>query len=133
MAGADARGEDRRVKQSAPQEAQEMLSTKFRTAIIALVASAGLASAAVLPAVSQARPILKSPKVTCPDIDGQGAGQPGELRTISWNAIQPDGSFKVEKETKICGSDGKWHTVLDRVGTTSTVQVSEPVLAYYAA
>jgi hypothetical protein len=110
-----------------------MLSTKTRTAIIALVASAGLASASALPAVSQARPIVKSTKVTCPDIDGQGAGQPGELRTISWNVIQPDGSFKVEKETKICGSDGKWHTVLDReLVTTTTVQATEPVLAYYA-
>jgi hypothetical protein len=132
MFSAVQRAEDARIIQP-PRGGKQMLSNKIRTTIVALVASAGLASAAALPAVSQARPIIKGTKVTCPDIDGQGAGQPGELRTISWNVIQPDGSFKIEKETKICGSDGKWHTVLNReLVTTTTVQVAEPVGAYYA-
>lgn len=91
-----------------------MLSTRIRTSLIALVASAGVATASALPAVSQARPIIKTTKVTCPDINGAGAGQPGEQRTLEWNVIRPDGTWGVEKETKICGSDGKWHTVLDR-------------------
>jgi hypothetical protein len=108
-----------------------MLTNKIRAAIIAVVASAGLATASALPAVSAARPVLKTPKVTCPDINGAGAGQPGEQRTLEWNAIQPDGTFRIEKETKICGSDGKWHTVLSRVVTgTTTPIISGPVLTY---
>jgi hypothetical protein len=108
-----------------------MLTTKIRTAVIAVVASAGLATASALPALSEARPVLKTPKVTCPDINGAGVGQPGELRTLEWNVIQSDGTFRIEKETKICGSDGKWHTVVNRevTGTTTPI-VSGPVLAY---
>jgi hypothetical protein len=112
------------------KEAQQMLTTKIRTSVIALAVSAGLATTAALPAISEARPILKTPKVTCPDINGAGVGQPGEQRTLEWNVIQPDGTFRIEKETKICGSDGKWHTVLNRVTGTTTPIVSGPVLTY---
>jgi hypothetical protein len=108
-----------------------MLTNKIRTAIIALVTSAGIATVSALPAVSEARPILKTPKVTCPDINGAGVGQPGEQRTLEWNAIQPNGTFRIEKETKVCGSDGKWHTVVDLVVTSPTTPIiSGPVLAY---
>ena len=91
-----------------------MLS-KTRTTIIALVASVSFAGPAIVPTVAQARPKLKVTAVTCPDTTGQGVGQPGEIRTTEQNIILPNGTWGVEKEKKICGSDGKWHKVVDRV------------------
>ena len=91
-----------------------MLS-KTRTTIIALVASVSFAGAAIVPTVAQARPKQKVTAVTCPDTTGQGVGQPGEIRTTEWNIILPDGTWSTEKEKKICGSDGKWHKVVDLV------------------
>jgi hypothetical protein len=89
-----------------------MLITKTRTTIIALVASASFAVTSAAPTVSSARPVKKGTTVTCPDVTGSGPGQPGEIRTTEWNVILPDGTWGVEKETKICGSDGKWHKVV---------------------
>jgi len=98
-----------------------MLTTKTRTTIVALVASASFAVTSVAPAVSSARPVKKIAAVTCPDIDGQGLGAPGEIRTLSQNVIRPDGTWGVQTERKICGSDGKWHTVVDMVQSTSAL------------
>ena len=92
-----------------------MLSTKIRTTIVALVASFGVAGMTVVPTVAQAKPKIKGTTVTCPDITGEGLGQPGEIREISYNEIGADGKFHIVTEKKICGSDGKWHTVLNRV------------------
>jgi hypothetical protein len=102
------------------QEANEMLS-KTRTSIIALVASASFGGAALVPTVAQAKPKRKVNQVTCPDITGAGVGQPGEERTIEWNEIGSDGSFHIAREKKICGLDGKWHKVVDRVLTGGTL------------
>ena len=88
-----------------------MLS-KTRTVIIALVASASFAATTVAPTVSQAKPVRKGTAVTCPDTNGSGVGHPGDIKTDEWNAINPDGTWRIEKETKICGSDGKWHKVV---------------------
>jgi hypothetical protein len=108
-----------------------MLSTKTRTTIIALVASASFVTASAAPAVSSARPVKKGVTVTCPDTTGQGAGQPGEIRTTEWNVILPDGTWGVERETKICGSDGKWHKVVARVlGGTSALSLSESATTF---
>ncbi len=99
-----------------------MFRTLSRKANIAALATAALITASALPAVSQARPIVKgTPKVTCPDFNGAGVGTPGELRTREWNVFRPDGSSYIEKETKICGSDGKWHTVVEQVQSPGTV------------
>jgi hypothetical protein len=103
------------LQTNSPKEANEML-TKTRTALIALVASVSFAAASTVPAVSSARPIKKgTTAVTCPDINGAGTGQPGESRTLSENIILPNGKWGIRSETKICGNDGKWHTVVDLV------------------
>jgi hypothetical protein len=92
-----------------------MLSTKTHTAFIALVASTAFVTASVAPIAAQARPRLKVPPVTCPDIDGSGTHQPGEIITIWWNEVNAKGELEAKKTEKICGSDGKWHTVVDLV------------------
>lgn len=89
-----------------------MLSTKTGTIIATLVASLSFAATTVVPAVSQARPAKKGTTVTCPDTNGSGVGQPGDIKTDEWNVILPNGTWGIEKETKICGSDGKWHKVV---------------------
>jgi hypothetical protein len=86
--------------------------TKTRTTLITLVAACSFGVASVAPAVSQARPVKKGTTVTCPDTNGAGVGQPGDIRTDEWNVVLPNGTWGVEKETKICGSDGKWHKVV---------------------
>jgi flagellar motility protein MotE (MotC chaperone) len=48
----------------AHQEAHEMLSSKIRTTIVALVAASSFAATAVVPAVSQAKPINPYRSVT---------------------------------------------------------------------
>jgi hypothetical protein len=100
-----------------------MLS-KTRTSIVALVLSASCGGAAIVPTVAQAKPKRKGTTVTCPDITGAGTGQPGEERTIEWNEIGPDGNFYIAKEKKICGLDGKWHKVVDRVLTGGSLPVA---------
>jgi hypothetical protein len=104
----------------------EMLSTEIRTTIIALIASSSFAVSSAVPAVSSARPVKKVTGVTCPDINGAGTGQAGEIRTLESNVINPDGTWGVEKVRKICGSDGKWHTVVDLVqnGTSALLPAS---------
>jgi hypothetical protein len=98
-----------------------MLYTKIRATIISLAASASFGVATIAPAVAQAKPKLKVVAVTCPDIDGAGPGQPGESRTLQENVILPNGQWGIRKETKICGNDGKWHTVVDLVASPSLV------------
>lgn len=98
-----------------------MLSTKTRTAIIALAASTAFVTASVAPIAAQARPRLKVPPVTCPDIDGSGTHQPGELITIWSNEVNAKGELEAKKTEKICGSDGKWHTVVDLVQGASSI------------
>lgn len=94
-----------------------MFSTKTRSTIAALVASLSFTLTAVAPAVSQARPKGQTSSVTCPDegISG-GAGQPGDIAYNKYNVIDPDGKTLVGVGDKmICGSDGKWHKVVDVV------------------
>ena len=92
-----------------------MLNTKMHTAIIVLVASSAFVTASMAPTVAQARPRQKVPTVTCPDIDGSGTHQPGDIVTIYWNEVNAKGELETKKTEKICGSDGKWHTVVDLV------------------
>jgi flagellar motility protein MotE (MotC chaperone) len=48
----------------AHQEAQQMLSSKFRTAAVALIAASSFAATSAVPAVSQAKPINPYRSVT---------------------------------------------------------------------
>jgi hypothetical protein len=98
-----------------------MLSTKIRTTIIAVITTSSFAGASLVPAVSQARAKKPGTTVTCPDITGGGVGQPGDILTVEWNVILPNGQWGTEKEKKICGSDGKWHKVVDLVVTGGTL------------
>jgi hypothetical protein len=86
-----------------------MLSTRTRTIITTLIASAGFATATVAPAISQADKVAsKTPAVTCP---GGVVGSPGDIRETTVTTKSADGSSVKETSKEICGSDGKWHTV----------------------
>jgi hypothetical protein len=95
-----------------------MLS-KTRTTIITLVAAFSFGGAAIVPTVAQARAKKPAAPVTCPDF-GLGTGKPGDIVETPYNAIDQNGNFYIVHEKKICGSDGKWHTVVDLVAPTAT-------------
>ncbi len=100
-----------------------MFSTKTRSTIVALVASLSFTVAAVAPAVSQAKPKGQTTAVTCPDEGFSGGpGQPGDIAYNKYTIVGPDGLTLVGVEDKmICGSDGKWHKVVEVVKSLSGV------------
>src|SRR5271170_3747297 len=100
-----------------------MFSTKTRNIVIAGLASISFAATAVAPAVSQARPKGQTTSVTCPDEGmGGGTGQPGDIAYNKYTVVGPDGMTLVGVNEKvICGSDGKWHKVVDVVTALSGV------------
>jgi len=100
-----------------------MLGTKIRRTIAALVASASLAGVAVAPAVSQAdQKSGGGTATTC-----GGSSKPGDIMETT-TTITINGKWDMTVKTKeICGSDGKWHVVVNlETGKGSNRPVGAP-------